>query len=122
MQRKNFDHITVNALEIISDKGMVKKFIKDSGLTLCDECAVPVSEVRRRFDQFTERTEGIVYTREFFEMILLTSLPDLGITSREINEEDVDCFYGIDYAAVLDETTPEQIEPPVLDSDLDLAA
>ena len=55
-------------------------------------------------------------------MILLTSLPDLGTTTREIDDEEVDCFYGIDYAAVMAFATPEQINPPVIDSGLDLAA
>lgn len=95
MQKKNFDHITVQALTIIAEEGLVHKFLKESGLYLCPGCAVPVSEVRKRFDQYSQKTLGLLYTREFFEMILLTSLPELSVSDIDFDGEDVDCFYGI---------------------------
>lgn len=101
MQNKKFDDVTARALEIIAKDGLVDHFLKACGLTVCEDAFFPVSEVRRRFDRYTQKTMGLLYTREFFEMILLTSLPDLSVTDIEMGDEEVDCFYGLAYTARL---------------------
>jgi hypothetical protein len=92
---KNFDHITVKALKKIAKDGLVDNFLIDNDLSVAPEVFIPVSEVRALFDAYTEKKSGVVFAREFFELLFLANLEDVSVSSIEVNGEDVEFFMGI---------------------------
>jgi hypothetical protein len=92
---KHFDHVTAKALEQLSKEGLVKKFLSANQIVVLPEAFIPVEQAHIMFGDFTEETVGIIYAREFFEMIFLSSLENISVAEIEINGRDVECFVGI---------------------------
>jgi len=92
---KSFDNITVKALKKIAKDGLVDNFLIENELLVDPEVFIPVSEVRALFDAYTEKKSGIVFAREFFELLFLTNLEDVSVSSIEVDGEEFEFFIGI---------------------------